>query len=331
MYEVRNIQKIEHPEWSYECPQRIREHAFNSACNAVKNAKKKYLLTHEKQKVKFRNKRNPKQGFGFDKQSLKENFVFNGEMRCYFDTTEEFNVELEGTRIVFENDRWFLIVPQKRHIQLPENQRFGVVALDPGIRTFQTFYSEFFHGKIGEQAFTKIYRLCLNLDKIISKIDKSKSKLKRNLIKLSRKIRWRIKDLINDLHHKTANFLVKNFDVILLPTFETQEMVSNLRSKTSRMMLTLAHYRFKQFLKAKAEEYGCLVIDVNEAYTSKTCSYCGKIHKIGSKKILKCDCGAVVDRDFNGSRGIFLREMSARTIQSTNKLYTIINQNVSNS
>ena len=35
-------------------------------------------------------------------------------------------------------------------------------------------------------------------------------------------------------------------------------------------MLTFAHFRFKQFLKHKAAELGADVMDVNEAYTSKT-------------------------------------------------------------
>jgi len=36
-------------------------------------------------------------------------------------------------------------------------------------------------------------------------------------------------------------------------------------------------------------------------------AFCGKIHQIGSKKVMKCECGANVDRDLNGARGIFLR------------------------
>jgi putative transposase len=76
-------------------------------------------------------------------------------------------------------------------------------------------------------------------------------------------------------------------------------------------MLTWAHYRFKQFLKFKAKEYSSNVIDVNEAYTSKTCSYCGTIQNIGSKKTMKCkNCGVAVDRDLNGARGIFLKNSS---------------------
>jgi putative transposase len=171
------------------------------------------------------------------------------------------------------------------------------------------------HGKIGEGDFKKIFRLCLGLDKLNSKMTKAKSRQKRNMKKASARLRWKIYDLIDELHKKTASFLVTRFDKIFIPTFETSQMVTKLTSKTARSMLSFAHFRFKSFLKAKAEEYSCEVMDCNEAYTSKTCSYCGKIHNIGSKKVMRCDCGANVDRDGNGARGIFLRALLVTTPQ----------------
>ena len=136
-------------------------------------------------------------------------------------------------------------------------------------------------------------------------------KSRRSLRRVSQRLRWKIKDLISDIHHKLAFFLVTNFDKILIPSFETSTMVTKLRSKTARSMLTWAHYRFKTFLKFKAREYSAEVVEVNESYTSKTCSYCGQMQNIGSKKILKCSCGANVDRDYNGARGIYLKNISA--------------------
>jgi putative transposase len=145
---------------------------------------------------------------------------------------------------------------------------------------------------------------------------KAKSQKKRSMRKAARRLRWKIYDLIDDLHKKTARFFVTRFDKVFLPTFETSQMVTKLHSKTARSMLSFAHFRFKSFLKAKAEEYSCEVVDCNEAYTSKTCSYCGKLHNIGSKKIMRCECGANVDRDGNGARGIFLRALLVTTPQA---------------
>ena len=313
--EVRQIQKCEHPEWAFDCPQRIREHAMADACQAVKAAKLKFKKTKQIQKVKFKAKKDAIQGFGFDAQSLKANFVFNPKHRGFFYATENFNASLEGTRIVREDNRWFLIVPQQIVIKIPDNQRDLVVSLDPGVRTFITFYSTKLHGKIGEGDFQRIFRLCLCLDQLVSKRSKGKCKARRNINKAMQRLRWKIYDLIDELHKKTASFLVRSFENILIPTFETSQMSRKLHSKTARSMLTFAHYRFKQFLKAKAEEYSANVVEVSEAYTSKTCSYCGKIHNIGSKKLLKCSCNARIDRDINGARGILLRALTVTSRQ----------------
>ena len=299
------------PDWSMDCPQRIRTHSITDACNAVKNAKSKCLKTSEFQQVKFRAKRDPIQSFGFDKVSLKQDFVFSRKnYKLEFKATETFHTDLEGTRIVREGSRYFVIIPQKQPYQVPENQRIDAVALDPGVRTFQTFYSEVLHGKIGEGDFQHIYRLCLFLDKIYSKMSKAKCRQKRRLKQAAERMRWKIFDLIEELHKKTANFLCRTFDRIFIPSFETSQMVTKLHSSTARNMMTFSHYRFKQFLMTKGQEFMCQVIECNEAYTSKTCSYCGTIHKIGSKKRMQCDCGANVDRDLNGARGVFLRALA---------------------
>ena len=81
-----------------------------------------------------------------------------------------------------------------------------------------------------------------------------------------------------------------------------------LRAKSVRSMLTLAHFRFKQRLKAAVPACGKHVIDVNEAYTSKTVSRTGEIKKIGGAKMIRSG-HVVLDRDINGARGIFLRAL----------------------
>jgi hypothetical protein len=54
-----------------------------------------------------------------------------------------------------------------------------------------------------------------------------------------------------------------------------------------------------------------VVLDVNEAYTSKTVSWTGEIVKNlgGSKTIKSLSTGKTMDRDLNGARGIFLRAL----------------------
>ncbi|WP_287296334.1 transposase [Moorena sp. SIO2C4] len=193
-------------------------------------------------------------------------------------------------RLTSNNGNYYLVVPYKVTKNKTENQG-RVVALDPGVRTFITFFSETSVGKIGDGDFSRIQRLCQHLDNLMSRISKSKAGQKRRRRKAARRMVIKIQNLINELHHKTARFMVDNFDVILLPTFETAQMSKKgnrrIRSKTVRNMLNFAHYRFKEFLKHKAQETGKIVVDVCEAYTSKTVSWTGELVNIGGSKIIK--------------------------------------------
>ena len=165
--------------------------------------------------------------------------------------------------------------------QVKTDKQGRLVALDPGVRTFMTFLGEDYYGWLGNDSNLYIQKLCFRLDKLVSKISQASSQQKRRFKKAASRLRCKIKNLIKELHHKIARFLVDNFDVIVLPTFETSQMVSKsrrkLRNKTVRQMLTLSHYEFKTFLKWKAWENSKLVIDCNEAYTSKTVSWTGEI------------------------------------------------------
>ena len=189
-----------------------------------------------------------------------------------------------------------------------------VVALDPGVRTFITWFSEDGCGKLGQGDFGRIQRLCQHQDNLLSSAAQAPSKRRRNMRRAAERMTVKVQNLINELHHKVARFLVDNFDVILLPTFETSNMVCRsqrrIRSKTVRNLLTFAHYRFKTFLQHKAAENGRSLLIVNEAYTSKTVSWTGEInHKLGGAKMVKSADGQRMDRDYNGARGIFLRAL----------------------
>ena len=67
---------------------------------------------------------------------------------------------------------------------------------------------------------------------------------KRNKYRAADRMRTRIGNLIGELHHQAARWLVDHFDIVLLPAFETSEMVlrgaRKLRAKSVRSMLSYA-------------------------------------------------------------------------------------------
>ena len=97
--------------------------------------------------------------------------------------------------------------------------------MDPGVRSFLTFFSEADCGKVGYQAFGRIQRLCQHLDRLISRTDQEKNRKKRrNMRKAQARMRQKIINLVDELHWQCARWLTSNYRVILLPKFETQSM-----------------------------------------------------------------------------------------------------------
>ncbi len=300
------------PEWAKEVPYQIKSTAIKDACVAVGAAKKTYKKTGKVQQVRFRSRKNLIQSCYIPKTAIKDRGVYPTKLG-QLTYSQRLPDNLCDSRLISNNGNYYLCVSHKVAASPAENQG-RVVALDPGVRTFITFFSETSVGKIGIGDFSRIQRLCQHLDNLKSKISKAIAGQKRRMRKAARRMVIKIQNLISELHHKTARFLVDNFDVILLPTFETAQMSKKgsrkIRSKTVRNMLTFAHYRFKEFLRHKAQEAGKIVVDVCEAYTSKTVSWTGEIVNIGGSKRIKSKVdGRTMDRDINGARGIFLRAL----------------------
>ena len=67
-------------------------------------------------------------------------------------------------------------------------------------------------------------------------------------------------------------------------------------------------YVFKQRLQYKCNVLNIGYKEVDEAYTSKTCTKCGCENEKTSSKTFKCVlCKYVIDRDINGARNIMLK------------------------
>ncbi len=301
------------PDWTKSVPYQIKSIAIKDACTSVSNAKKKYLKTGEIQRVKFRSRKDKKQSCYIPKSAINQTGIYHtilGQLHY----TETLPDKLGDSRLVCLNGQYYLTISHEVRRSVPDNQG-RIVALDPGVRSFLTLFSPDSFGWIGNRDIGRIQRLCHHLDDLISRSTKVKSKKRLRYRKAADRLRMKIRNLIDELHHKVARFLVDNFDVILLPTFEVSEMVvkssRKIRSKSVRQMLNWSHYRFKQFLKYKAFETGKTVIDCCEAYTSKTVSWTGEIvQNLGGRKIIQSKIdGKKLERDINGARGIFLRAL----------------------
>lgn len=189
-----------------------------------------------------------------------------------------------------------------------------VVAIDPGIRTLAQFYSEKYSGAVGEEWLPRVMPLIKRSDALLERAaDKSnKYYLRCRLKRRAASARLKARNIVKDMHHKTALFFTKNFQCILLPVMNTKQMVGEgVSSNLSRAIMTCSHYKFREIMIHKAQKHYVNLILCKEQWTSKTCTRCGFIkNDLGANKVYNCDsCKLTVDRDYNGARNIMLKHI----------------------
>jgi len=138
-------------------------------------------------------------------------------------------------------------------------------------------------------------------------------KLNKLFIKCKRKCSNQLKDW----QHKTSRKIVDNTkaNTIIVGDLEVKKLSKSSgkykKSLNKSMSNTGNISRLVEFVTYKAELIGKRVIQINERGTTRTCCCCGKQHIMPlSKRIMKCDCGNVIDRDKNSSINIMLRYLS---------------------
>ena len=191
-----------------------------------------------------------------------------------------------------------------------------VCAIDPGLRTFLTVYSDNTVDEIGNGISEKLKKLCNEVDIITSRIYKKENKKfkynknsRRNMKKaLHRKIKYK-SNIIKELHNKSIKYLTDRYAKIIITPFEIQEMACKFNSKIARNLYNVSYFAFKTKLKNKCDELGIEYVCRPEYYTSKTCTICGCInYNLGSNKVFNCNkCNLTIQRDYNGARNIMLR------------------------
>ena len=309
-YSLRNyVLGLDLPAWVKAAPAHPKENAIFDAWDAWKQA------SSVKGEASFRSCRQPSQAIKFHTVNFNGKTWFPSLVKdLSFYASEPLQKTEFATQLVRDRKRWFACIPVKETIE-QDARLHKVIALDPGVRTFLTGYDGDSFQEFGKADIGRIQRLCSHLDKLMGRASKAGRKQKRRMYNAASRLRIRIRNLVDECHKQIANYLTSEYKVILLPTFEVSQMVvkskRKLHTKTARQMLTWAHYRFECHLKQVAKKRGVVVIDVNESYTSKTCTKCGHKHdKLGGSKTFKCpDCGHEHDRDWGGARNIMIRAL----------------------
>ncbi len=129
-----------------------------------------------------------------------------------------------------------------------------------------------------------------------------------NKKKQVRNLHAKIKNQRKDFLHKESTKITNDHGLIFVGNVSPRKLA---RTKFAKSVYDASWFGFKQMLRYKALMHGGALLEVSEAYTSQTCSYCGIIPQRRPKgisglgiRVFNCSCGASLDRDVNAARNI---------------------------
>lgn len=188
--------------------------------------------------------------------------------------------------------RWYVNLPVE--VECVVLSRSDSVGVDLGLKTMATLSDG--------RAFImpKFYRESEAALAVAQKARKSKR---------SRSIHMKIANRRGDYLHKLSSSIVADYGLIVIGDVSPSKLA---RTKMAKSVLDAGWSSFKRMLSYKAVMHGGRAIEVDERWTTQTCSHCGSlpperprgIAGLGIREWTCGDCGAVHDRDVNAAKNI---------------------------
>ena len=187
--------------------------------------------------------------------------------------------------------RWYFNVAVE--VQVQPSPATAAVGIDLGLKDCATDSN-------GKQLHGRWYR---NHELALAKAQRAKKK------KRVKAIHAKIKNQRKDDMHQFSTKLVRENAAIFVGDVASAKLV---KTKMAKSTLDAGWSSLKTMLEYKSHQAGIVFMEVNEAYSTQTCSCCGSIPVSSPKgraglriREWTCsDCGAVHDRDVNAARNI---------------------------
>lgn len=259
-----------------------------------------------------------------------------GEIKIVYHRTIPEEGSIKTLTIEKQNGKWFACFSFEvihTHIE-PKHDTSNAIGIDLGL-------IDFYYGSDGSKVevpkyFRKKEKKLQKLQRKLSKAEK-KSKKYYKIQKSISKIHYQIRCQREDFLHKTANELLKNFDIIIHEDLSIKNMSRRpkprqdeegkylhngacYKSGLNKSINDAGWGKFTEILKYKALVMGKTIIAVNPKKTSQLCSGCGHIvEKTLSTRTHICpECGLILPRDYNASLNI--KRLGLESLSKVNAL-----------
>ena len=321
--EFTQLKKTEEYSWLNEISNNVTKQAIKDACNAYKRFFKGYSkfpkfksrkhstpsFFQDNVKIQFTDTHVKVEGFAVSKKKNKQKLNWIKLAECGRIPTE--NVKYTNPRIKYDGLNWYITVgvEYEEYTCLPTNEAIGI---DLGIKDLAICSDGNTYKNMNKtQKIKKLEKRKRRLQRSISrsyeKNKKGESYCKTdNVIKKEKKLlrlNRRLTNIRHDHLHKTTSEIIKRKpSFICIEDLNISGMMKN--KHLSKVVQQQGFYEFRRQIEYKSAWNTIPVIIADRFFpSSKLCSCCGNIKKDLklSDRIYKCECGNVIDRDYQAA------------------------------
>ena len=308
--------------WLNNVSNNVTKQAIKDACESYKRffkglskfpkykskKKSKPSFFQDPIKIKFTDTHVKVEGFAISKKANKQKL---NHIRLAEHNRIPTDCKYYNPRITFDGINWWISVGIDTDECKNKPNKSGI-GIDLGIKDLAICSDGNTYKNINKsQIVKKLERRKRRLQRSISRsYEKNKKKGKycktNNVIKKERlllKVNHRLSNIRNDyLHQTTTEIVNRKPRFICIEDLNVSGMMKN--KHLSKAVQCQGFYEFHRQLEYKCKDKGIQLIVADRFYpSSKLCSCCGNIKKDLklSDRIYKCDCGNVIDRDFQAA------------------------------
>ena len=320
--EFTQLKKLQEYKWLNEVSNNVAKQAIKDACNTYKRFFKR-CCKHPKLKskkrsipsfyqdnivIRFTNTHVKVEGFSMSKKQNKQKL--NWIKLCEKGRIPT-NCKYMNPRFTYDGLYWYVSVGIEvdENNTLPSNEGIGI---DLGIKDLAICSDKNVYQNINKtQKVKKLEKRKRRLQRSISRrYEKNKKgvrycktsniiKREKELLKLTKRLTY-IRQ--NHIHQTTSEIVKRKPSFICIEDLNVSGMMKN--KHLSKAVQQQCFYEFRKQIEYKSNWNNISVIIADRFFpSSKLCSCCGNIKKDLklSDRIYKCECGNIIDRDFQAS------------------------------
>jgi len=208
--------------------------------------------------------------------------------------------QIKRVRLVRRADGYyaqFLISAENKVDCQPTGKAIG---LDVGIKEFYTDSNG--HSEPNPKFYRTSEKRLKFRQRRVSRQKKGSANRKKAINKLGR-VHLKISRQREEHAKRVARCVIQSNDLVAYEDLRIKNLVKN--HCLAKSINDAGWYQFRKWLEYFGVKFGKITVAVNPAYTSQECSSCGEIVKKSlSMRTHACQCGFVLDRDWNAAINI---------------------------